>query len=105
MPAAIVVQPGRLRQAALRARALRGRLLEVRGQVGPTVAGVEPALGDGRARQAFEELWTRWSASAERLAASVADLAAALEAAADAYERADGETGAPGGGGANAAAW
>jgi len=95
MPAKIVVQPEYLRHAAVTVRGLRARVLEVRGQLGPTVAGVEPALGDGRARAAFDELWARWSASAERLASSVAGLAVALEAAADAYERADGEDATP----------
>jgi uncharacterized protein YukE len=110
MRATIVVQPERLRHAAVTARGLRSRVIEVRGQLGPAVAGVGPALGDGRARTAFEELWTRWSASAERLASSVAGLALALEAAADAYERADGEGATPsrpvaGGEGSDAAAW
>jgi WXG100 family type VII secretion target len=93
MRATIVVQPERLRQAAAAVRALRERVVEVRGQLAPTVVGVEPALGDGFAREAFDELWSRWSASAERLASSIAGLAAALEAAAEAYERADREGG------------
>jgi WXG100 family type VII secretion target len=86
MRATIVVQPERLRHAAETVRALVDRVAEVRGQLGSTVAGMERGLGDGRASRAFDEFWARWSASAERLATSVAALAADLEAAADAYE-------------------
>lgn len=94
MTATIVVTPERLRRAAVAARALGGRLLEVRGQLGATVTGLDGDFGDGGARVAFAALWTRWSSSTERLAAAVHDLAAALEAAADGYERAD-RDGAP----------
>jgi WXG100 family type VII secretion target len=87
MRATIVVQPERLRLAAATVRALGDRVAEVRGQLGPRIAGIEAGLGDGRASRAFDDLWARWSASAERLAASVAALAADLQAAADAYER------------------
>lgn len=89
MTATIVVTPERLRRAAVAARALGGRLLEVRGHLGATVTGLDATLGDGGARAAFSTLWTRWSSSTERLAAAVDDLAAALEAAADGYEQAD----------------
>ncbi len=91
MAATIVVRPERLRAAAAAARALGGRLREVRGQLAATLEGVDAALGDGEALAAFATLRTRWSGSAERLEAAVDDLAAALEAAADGYERADRE--------------
>jgi WXG100 family type VII secretion target len=91
MTATIVVRPERLRRAAAAARTLGGRLLQVRGQLAATLEGVDAAVGDGEARAAFATLRTRWSTSAERLEAAVDDLAAALEAAADGYERADGE--------------
>jgi WXG100 family type VII secretion target len=89
MRATIVVQPERLWHAAAVVQALGERVGEVRGQLGPTVAAMEPGLGNGRASRAFDEFWARWSASVERLATSVAALAADLEAAADAYERTD----------------
>jgi WXG100 family type VII secretion target len=91
MAATIVVTPELLRHAAAAARALGGRLLEVRGQVSSTLAGADAALGDGEARAAFATLRTHWSASSERLTAAVDELAAALESAADSYERADQE--------------
>lgn len=91
MAATIVVRPERLRRAAAAARTLGGRLLQVRGQLAATLEGVDAAVGDGEARAAFATLRTRWSNSAERLEAAVDDLAAALEAAADGYERADRE--------------
>lgn len=91
MAVTIVVTPERLRRASLAARALAGRLLEVRAQLGASLVGVDAALGDGEAQAAFATLWTRWSASAERLTAAVDELAAALEAAAGGYERADRE--------------
>lgn len=111
MTATIVVTPERLRRAAVAARALGGRLLEVRGHLGATVTGLDAALGDGGAQAAFSTLWTRWSSSTERLAAAVDDLAAALEAAADGYEQADRVAGGSstgghaGRGGTDAAAW
>ncbi len=89
MAATIVVAPERLRQAAVAVRALGVRLLRVRGQLGATVAGLDPAFGGDRARAAFAELWWRWSGSVERLAETATELAVALEAAADGYERAD----------------
>jgi WXG100 family type VII secretion target len=89
MATTIVVMPERLRRAAAAARVLGGRLLEVRGQLGATLTGVESALGDGEAQAAFTTLWTRWSGSADGLARAVDDLAARLEAAADRYEQAD----------------
>jgi len=105
MAATIVVMPERLRLAAVAARALGRRLLEVRGHLGATAAGLDRAFGDGEARAAFAALWAGWSSSTERLAAAVDDLAATLEAAADGYERADrdGARG-PGREGADAAA-
>jgi WXG100 family type VII secretion target len=105
MAATIVVLPERLRRAAVAARALGARLLGLRGDLGATVAKLDGAFGDGEARGSFAALWSRWSGTAERLAAAVDDLAAALEAAADGYERADGTAArAPGRGGADAAA-
>src|SRR6266540_459301 len=77
MAVTIVVTPERLRRASLAARALAGRLLEVRAQLGASLVGVDAALGDGEARAAFATLWTRWSASAERLTAAVDELVAA----------------------------
>src|SRR6266498_3497064 len=90
MAVTIVVTPERLRRASLAARALAGRLLEVRARLGASLVGVDAALGDGEAQAAFATLWTRWSASAERLTAAVDELVAALEAAGG-YERADRE--------------
>jgi uncharacterized protein YukE len=98
MAGTIVVTPERLRVAAAAARALAARLLDLRGQLGASLAVADAALGDGEARSALATLRGRWSASAERLTASVDDLAATLEAAADAYDRADQE-GMPGHGG------
>jgi WXG100 family type VII secretion target len=95
MAATIVVIPERLRWAAVAARALGAHLLGLRGDLGATVAGLDGAFGDGEARASFAVLWTRWSGTAERLAAAVDDLAAALEAAADGYERADGAAARP----------
>jgi WXG100 family type VII secretion target len=89
MAATIVVTPEWLRHAAAAARALGARLLGVRGQLGASLHGMDAALGEGEAQAAFATLWARWSGSAERLQAAVDDLAAALEAAADGYERAD----------------
>ncbi len=89
MAATIVVTPEGLRQTAVAVRALGGRLLQVRGELGATVAGLDVAFGGGAARVAFAELWARWSGSAERLARAATELAVALEAAADGYERAD----------------
>jgi uncharacterized protein YukE len=101
MAVTIAVAPARLRHAAVAARAVGGRLLEVRGQLGAGVAGVDPALGGAGARAGFATLWTQWSGSMEALAGEVMALAAALEAAVEAYERADrslpGTDGAPGG--------
>jgi WXG100 family type VII secretion target len=91
MAATIVVTPELLRQAAVVARALAGRLIEVRGRLSSALAGADAALGDGEARTAFATLRTHWSASSERLTAVVHELAAALEAAADGYDRADQE--------------
>jgi len=91
MAATIVVTPERLRRAAAAARELGGRLLEVRGHLSTTVTGLDGAFGDGEAGAAFATLWTRWSGSTERLTAAVDELAAALEAAAGGYERADRE--------------
>jgi WXG100 family type VII secretion target len=97
MAAAIVVTPERLLSAAVAARALGGRLLGVRGRLTASLGAVDAALGDGEAQAAFAWLWARWSGSVERLEAVVHDLAAALEAAAEAYERADRQgTGVPG---------
>jgi WXG100 family type VII secretion target len=105
MAATIVVMPERLRRAAAAARALGGRLLAVRGHLGAAAAGLDGAFGEGEARAAFAALWTRWSRSTEGLVAAVDDLAAALEAAADGYERADrGAARPPGREGADAAA-
>ncbi len=92
MAATIVVTPERLRRAAAAARELGGRLLEVRGHLSTTVTGLDGAFGDGEAGAAFATLWTRWSGSTERLTAAVDELAAALAAAADGYERADSES-------------
>jgi WXG100 family type VII secretion target len=91
MAATIVVRPERLRRAAQAARALGGRLLGVRGQLGASLGGLDAALGDGEARAAFALLWARWSGSAERLQAAIDGLAASLEAAAEDYRRADQE--------------
>src|SRR6266511_1706529 len=79
MAVTIVVTPERLRRASLAARALAGRLLEVRARLRASLVGVDAALGEGEARAAFATLWTRWSGSAERLTA------------AGGYERADRE--------------
>src|SRR6266511_1053842 len=79
MAVTIVVTPERLRRASLAARALAGRLLEVRARLRASLVGVDAALGEGEARAAFATLWTRWSGSAERLTAAVDELAAALE--------------------------
>ncbi|SRR6266511_3448355 len=89
MAATIAVTPVRLRRAAAAARAVGARLLEVRGQLGVSVAGLDPALGGPHARSAFAALWARWSDSIEGLAVEVAALAGALEAAVVAYERTD----------------
>jgi len=89
MAATIAVAPARLRQAAVAARSVGGHLHEVRGQLGTTAARLDLALGGPGARSAFAALWTRWSDSIEGLAGEVATLAGALEAAAEAYERAD----------------
>src|SRR6266568_3689910 len=77
MAVTIVVTPERLRRASLVARALSGRLLEARAQLGASLVGVDAALGDGEARAAFATLWTRWSGSAERLTAAGKVLVAA----------------------------
>jgi uncharacterized protein YukE len=89
MAVTIAVAPVRLRRAAAAARSVGGHLLEVRGQLGATAAGLDLALGGPGARSAFATLWTRWSDSIEGLAGEVATLAGALEAAAEAYERTD----------------
>lgn len=89
MGTTIVVAPVRLQQAAAAARAVGNRLLEVRGQLGATTAGLAPPLGGLCARSAFAELWARWSHSVEGLASEAVALAGALEAAAEAYERTD----------------
>jgi hypothetical protein len=89
MAVVIAVAPPRLRQAATAAHAIGGRLLEVRGQLGATAAGLDPALGGPGARSAFAELWARWSGSIQGLAGEVVALAGALEAAAEAYERSE----------------
>ncbi|HZD01761.1 MAG TPA: type VII secretion target [Actinomycetes bacterium] len=109
MVATIAVAPPRLRQAAVAQRAVGARLLEVRGQLGATAAGLDPALGGPGARSAFAELWTRWCGSLQGLAGEVVTLAGALQAAAEAYERGDrrsvpGAGLGAGGGGADAAA-
>jgi uncharacterized protein YukE len=101
MTATIAAEPARLRQAAAAARMVGGRLLEVRGQLGATTAGLPAALGGPGARSAFAEFSTQWSHSVQGLASEVVALAAALRAAAAAYERADRDSvprvGGPGG--------
>jgi uncharacterized protein YukE len=89
MTVTIAVAPARLRHAAVVVRAVGGRLLEVRGQLGASVAGLDPALGGPGARAAFATLWAQWSGSLEALASEVIALTGALEAAVEAYERAD----------------
>jgi uncharacterized protein YukE len=89
MAVTIAVAPVRLRQAAATARVAGERLLQVRGQLGPAVAGLDPALGGAAARAAFASLWRSWTDSVEGLAGDAVALAAALEAAAAAYEQAD----------------
>lgn len=89
MPAAIEVQPDRLRHAAAATRALAAHLRSLRGSLHGAVAGLDAALGDGAARQAMVELRTRWSGAAEHLTAATAELATTLETAATDYERAD----------------
>jgi uncharacterized protein YukE len=109
MTATIAVEPARLRQAATAARTVGGRLLEVRGQLGATTADLPAALGGPDASSAFAEFLTLWSHSVLGLASVVVALAAALEAAAAAYERADRDSvprvdGPAGGGGTDAPA-
>ena len=89
MAVMIAVVPMRLRQAAAAARVVGERLLQVRGQLGPAVAGLDPALGGAAARAAFASLWRSWTDSVEGLAGDAVTLAAALEAAAEAYEDTD----------------
>jgi uncharacterized protein YukE len=89
MAVTIAVAPVRLRQAAATARVVGERLLQVRGQLGPAVAGLDPALGGAAARAAFASLWRSWTDSVEGLAGDAVALAAALEAAAEAYEHTD----------------
>jgi WXG100 family type VII secretion target len=91
MPAAIEVQPERLRHAAATTRALATHLRELRGSLDRGALGLDAALGGGEARSALAEFWTRWSGSAERLTTATDELAATLEAAAARYERADRE--------------
>jgi uncharacterized protein YukE len=85
----IAVAPVRLRQAAATVRVVGERLLRVRGQLGPAAAGLDPALGGAAAHGAFASLWRSWTDSVEGLAGDAVALAAALEAAAEAYERTD----------------
>jgi WXG100 family type VII secretion target len=89
MPAAIEVQPERLRHAAAAIRALAARLRSLRGSLGGGLAGLDAAVGGPEAGAALAELWTRWSASAERLTGATDELATPLQAAAAGYERAD----------------
>jgi hypothetical protein len=89
MALTIAVAPSRLRQAAAAQRAVGARLLEVGGELGMTVAGLDAALGGPGARSAFAELWRRWSGLIHGLTDEVVALAGALEAAAEAYERSD----------------
>jgi WXG100 family type VII secretion target len=89
MPAAIEVQPERLRHAAAATRALAARLRSLRGSLDGGVAGLELDAAGAGARSALAEFWARWSASAERLTTATDQLAVTLEAAAAGYERAD----------------
>ncbi len=111
MSVRIAVAPVRLRHAAAAAQAVGVRLLEVRGQLGATMAGLDPALGGAGARSAFDSLWMRLTDSIEGLAGDVVALAGTLEAAAERYEHTDRDTmpagrdAAPRRGSADAAAW
>jgi uncharacterized protein YukE len=89
MPAAIEVRPDHLRQAAAATRALAARLRSLRAALDGAVAGLDAVLADGAARHALAELRTRWSGAGDHLTSATAELAAALEAAATDYERAD----------------
>lgn len=89
MPAAIEVQPERLRHAAAATRALAARLRWLRGSLDGGLAGFDAGVGGVEAGAALAEFRTRWSASAERLTSATGELAATLQAAAAGYERAD----------------
>jgi WXG100 family type VII secretion target len=89
MPAAIEVQPERLRHAAAATRALAARLRSLRGSLDGGRAGLDAGVGGVEAGAALADFWIRWSASAERLVTATDELAATLQAAAAGYERTD----------------